>query len=49
MPDTPTLPDAATRRRIGPWQPDRLASLADFGTQLERARRRVERALATTP
>jgi len=26
-----------------------LASLADFGTRLERARRRVERALATTP
>jgi ATP-dependent helicase/nuclease subunit A len=30
MPDTPTLPDASTRRRIGPWQPDRLASLSDF-------------------
>ncbi|PSQ95778.1 MAG: ATP-dependent DNA helicase [Bacteroidetes bacterium SW_9_63_38] len=30
MPDTPLLPDATTRRRIGPWQPDRLAALSDF-------------------
>mgnify|MGYP006420553863 CR=1 FL=1 len=30
MPDAASLADAATRRRIGPWHPDRLAALDDF-------------------
>ena len=30
MPDATPLADAATRRRIGPWHPDRLAALDDF-------------------
>ena len=30
MPDPSALPDADTRRRIGPWHPDRLASLDAF-------------------
>ena len=30
MPSSSSLPDAQTRRRIGPWHPDQLPSLADF-------------------
>jgi ATP-dependent helicase/nuclease subunit A len=30
MPDARSLADATTRRRIGPWHPDRLAGLDDF-------------------
>lgn len=30
MPDASTLPDADTRRRIGPWHPENVPSLGDF-------------------